>query len=117
MASDTGMTKYEAIEKAEGRGRALARLKAKVSTSAKRMTGAGLAIAGGFVGGVVRGKDPQGKYAFGGFHVNQIGGGLAVAVGLAGVIDDDLSDLIADFGAGTLAFELGREAEKRILTP
>lgn len=113
MALDTGMTKYEAIEKAEGRGRALANLKRKVTTAAKRMTGSGIAIAGGLVGGYVRGKMPNTQ--IGGFHVNQIGGGVAVAVGLAGVFDDDTSDWVADAGAGVLAFELGREVEKRVL--
>lgn len=114
MASpDTSLTKYEAIEKADSRGRALANLRRKVKTGTQRMVGAGVAIAGGAMAGVMRAKMPTASV--GGFHVNQIGGGIAVAVGLSGVFDDDTSDLVCDAGAGALAFEIGREAEKRVL--
>ncbi len=111
MASEA-LTKHEAVERAEGRGRALANLRRKIKTSASRMTDAGVTVAGGFAAGVMRAKMPDADLH--GFHANQIGGGLAVAVGLAGVFDDSTSDLVASFGAGLLAFEIGREAEKRI---
>lgn len=115
MANDMVLTKHEAIEKAESRSKALANMKHKVKVSAQRMADTGMTIAGGFLGGVLRGKMPTTEV--GGFHVNQIGGGVAVAVGLMGVFDDTVSDWVCSLGAGTLAFELGRKAESTILNP
>ena len=80
MASEA-LTKHEAVEKAEGRGRALANLRRKIKTGASRMTDAGATVAGGFAAGISRAKMPD--TSIGGFHPNQIGGGLAVAVGLS----------------------------------